>query len=101
MAAGLAAEASGLPAQHCPITALHPCAPPSGAPQAQLGARQWAAAVAACRAGEALVPLDSEGRCEFTPLLDTAAVHAARAGSLAGYDGAQLEVRDVGNLDGP
>lgn len=61
--------------------------------QAKLALGLWAAAVVACKAGEALSPLDSEGHSEFTPLLDRTAVHAARAGSLAGFDGGQLEVR--------
>ena len=61
--------------------------------QAQLARGQWAAAVDACRRGEALSPKNSEGHTEFTPLLDRIAVAAARAGSLAGFDGLQLEVR--------
>ena len=52
----------------------------------------------ACRRGERLAlaaaeHVDCEGHTDFTPLLDRTAVHAARAGSLAGFDGQQLEVR--------
>jgi hypothetical protein len=57
---------------------------------------RWAAAVAACRAGEALARRSADGSTEFTPLMDDIAVAAARAGSTAGYDGDQLEVR-IGN----
>ncbi len=42
--------------------------------------------------GHALSSQSSEGRSEFTPLWDAVAVAAARAGSLAGYDGMRLEV---------
>lgn len=54
--------------------------------------------------GEPLVARSSEGHTQFTPLLDRAAVAAARAGSLAGFDGQQLEVRCAGDeawLGGP
>jgi hypothetical protein len=62
--------------------------------EAQLAAGNFAAAVAACRAGErGLLAVSSEGRTEFSPLLDRLAVAAAAAGSLAGFDGRDLEVR--------
>ncbi|PRW57622.1 tetratricopeptide repeat 1 [Chlorella sorokiniana] len=64
--------------------------------QAQLALGRWEEAVATCNKGHALAPQSSEGKSEFTPLLDTVAVTAARAGSLAGYDGMQLEVRSAG-----
>ncbi|KAL4457278.1 hypothetical protein ABPG75_012143 [Micractinium tetrahymenae] len=64
--------------------------------QAKAALGQWAAAVGACKKGHELSPKNSEGHTDFTPLWDWVAVHAARAGSLAGFDGQQLEVRSAG-----
>ncbi len=61
--------------------------------QARAALGQWSAAVAACKQGHELSPKNSEGRTEFTALWDWVAVLAARAGSLVGFDGQQLEVR--------
>lgn len=90
---------------HCCPSSLHAFVPPTlhtaACPpaalrcrlaQARLAQGRWEAAVTACRQGEALSPKDSEGRSDFSPLLDRIAVQAAKAGSLAGYDGLQLEV---------
>ncbi|PSC73819.1 Small glutamine-rich tetratricopeptide [Micractinium conductrix] len=65
--------------------------------QAYVACGQWAAAVAAARKGEGLAPQNSEGHTEFTPLLDSIAVAAARALNPVGFDGLQLEVRDAGD----
>ena len=48
--------------------------------------------MAAARKGEGLAPQNSEGHTEFTPLLDSIAVAAARALNPVGFDGLQLEV---------
>ncbi|KAL4421167.1 hypothetical protein ABPG77_003350 [Micractinium sp. CCAP 211/92] len=64
--------------------------------QARAALGQWSAAVAACKQGHELSPKNSEGHTEFTPLWDWVAVLAARAGSLVGFDGQQLEVRSAG-----
>eukprot|EP00887_Chlorella_sp_A99_P007902 scaffold12.g7902.t1 len=64
--------------------------------EAHLALRQYAEAAGACKAGERLSPLNSEGHGDFTPLMDRVAVVAAASGSLVGFDGMQLEVRDAG-----
>lgn len=60
--------------------------------QAQLALGMWAPAAMACLKGESLSKKDSEGRTEFTPLLDRLAVTAAAHGSPAGFTGILLEV---------
>lgn len=69
-----------------------PCSMLCRLAQARAALGQWPAAVGACRRGHELSPKSSEGHSDFTPLWDWVAVHAARAGSLAGFDGQQLEV---------
>ena len=60
---------------------------------AQLAAGRAAAAVASCRAGEALSAPSAGGRSDFGSLLDRAAVVGMLCGNAAGFDGVQLEVR--------
>ena len=60
--------------------------------QAKLGAKEWSAAVAACRRGEALFDSNSNVTTPFTALLDTIAICAAMEGNVQGFDGRILEV---------
>ncbi len=60
--------------------------------QACSGARRWAAAVKACRRGEALYDTKSNVATPFTALSDTIALAAAIDGDMSGFDGRLLEV---------
>jgi tetratricopeptide (TPR) repeat protein len=65
--------------------------------EAYRAAGRFAAATSACRRGEALCEANSEGRTEFSPLMDRIAVEAAICGNyIAGFDGRVLEVRSAG-----
>ena len=69
--------------------------------QAQLGARDWPAAVAACRRGETLFDSKSNVATPFTALLDAIAIAAALDGDVQGFDGRLLEVRQPQGHDIP
>ena len=60
--------------------------------QALTGEKNWAAAVKACRRGEALYDTKSNVATPFTALLDSIAVAAALEGDQSGFDGRHLEV---------
>jgi tetratricopeptide (TPR) repeat protein len=64
--------------------------------EAYLRNENYAAAVGACRKGEALCQLSSDGLSEFTGLYDKIVVLAAASGHDYVYSGRRLEVREAG-----